>query len=67
MLRKLYIYVKGALCIQPMSDVKIVIDGYEIKGRDGMTILEAAEQKGIEIPTHTCDEIYQNAFYAADA
>lgn len=34
-----------------MSDVKLVIDGHEIKGRDGMTILEAAEEKGIEIPT----------------
>jgi NADH dehydrogenase/NADH:ubiquinone oxidoreductase subunit G len=34
-----------------MGDVNIVIDGHEIKGLDGMTILEAAEQNGIEIPT----------------
>ncbi|MBW2061327.1 MAG: (2Fe-2S)-binding protein [Deltaproteobacteria bacterium] len=34
-----------------MSVVKITIDGREISGREGMTILEAAEQNGISIPT----------------
>lgn len=34
-----------------MSDVKLTIDGKEISGREGMTILEAAEQNGISIPT----------------
>lgn len=34
-----------------MTNVKVTIDGTEVKGRDGMTILEAAEQVGIDIPT----------------
>ena len=34
-----------------MSDVKIVIDGTEVSGPRGMTILEAARQTGVDIPT----------------
>jgi NADH:ubiquinone oxidoreductase subunit E/NAD-dependent dihydropyrimidine dehydrogenase PreA subunit len=34
-----------------MSDVKITIDGAETVGRDGMTIVQAAEQQGVDIPT----------------
>jgi len=34
-----------------MGDVKVTIDGIEVKGKDGMTILEAAEKAGIKIPT----------------
>lgn len=34
-----------------MSDVKVVIDGTEVTGQAEMTILEAARQAGVEIPT----------------
>jgi NADH:ubiquinone oxidoreductase subunit E len=34
-----------------MSDVRVVIDGAEVSGQKGMTILEAAKQIGIDIPT----------------
>jgi NADH dehydrogenase/NADH:ubiquinone oxidoreductase subunit G len=34
-----------------MGDVKLSIDGTQVRGRDGMTILEAAGEAGIEIPT----------------
>ncbi len=34
-----------------MSDVSVVIDGMEVSGRKGITILEAAKLVGIEIPT----------------
>jgi NADH:ubiquinone oxidoreductase subunit E/NAD-dependent dihydropyrimidine dehydrogenase PreA subunit len=34
-----------------MADIKVVIDGKEITGQAGMTILEAAEKVGIHIPT----------------
>jgi len=34
-----------------MRDINIVIDGKESTGQEGMTILEAAGQIGIEIPT----------------
>jgi NADH:ubiquinone oxidoreductase subunit E/NAD-dependent dihydropyrimidine dehydrogenase PreA subunit len=34
-----------------MSDVKVVIDGAEVSGQGGLTILEAAKQAGVEIPT----------------
>jgi NADH dehydrogenase/NADH:ubiquinone oxidoreductase subunit G len=34
-----------------MSNTKIVIDGKEVSGSEGMTILQVAEQEGIEIPT----------------
>ena len=34
-----------------MTDIKAVIDGKEITGHAGMTILEAAEKGGIHIPT----------------
>lgn len=34
-----------------MADVKVVIDGEETTGHAGMTILEAAEKIGIQIPT----------------
>ena len=34
-----------------MVEIKLNIDGIEVTGRDGMTILEAAQSVGIEIPT----------------
>jgi NADH dehydrogenase/NADH:ubiquinone oxidoreductase subunit G len=34
-----------------MSDLVLRIDGSEIKGKEGMTILQVAEQNGIKIPT----------------
>ena len=34
-----------------MNEVKLLIDGAEVTGSAGMTILEAAQQAGIEIPT----------------
>jgi NADH:ubiquinone oxidoreductase subunit E len=34
-----------------MSDVRVVIDGTEVKGLKGITILEAAKQNGVDIPT----------------
>ena len=34
-----------------MSDIILQIDGREVKAREGMTILEAAQTVGIEIPT----------------
>ena len=34
-----------------MADVKVVIDGEETTGHAGMTILEAAEKAGVDIPT----------------
>ena len=34
-----------------MDEVKVVIDGHEVSGREGMTILQAAEQMSIHIPT----------------
>ncbi len=34
-----------------MGEIKLVIDGAEASGREGMTILDAAGQIGIEIPT----------------
>ncbi len=34
-----------------MEEINLVIDGTEVKGHEGMTILQAAEQAGIEIPT----------------
>jgi NADH dehydrogenase/NADH:ubiquinone oxidoreductase subunit G len=34
-----------------MSEVKLTIDGIEVRGKEGMTILEAAEKVGIKIPT----------------
>lgn len=34
-----------------MADVKIVIDGEKMSGPEGMTILEAANEAGINIPT----------------
>jgi NADP-reducing hydrogenase subunit HndD len=34
-----------------MSDVVLTIDGSQVKGQEGMTILQAAEQNGIWIPT----------------
>jgi NADH dehydrogenase/NADH:ubiquinone oxidoreductase subunit G len=40
-----------------MNEVKISIDGREVVGQEGMTILEAAQTVGIEIPTlcHSTD------------
>lgn len=34
-----------------MAKVRVVIDGREASGKEGMTILEAAEQMGVHIPT----------------
>jgi len=34
-----------------MGEVNVTIDGTEVSGREGMTILEAAEQADIDIPT----------------
>ena len=34
-----------------MSEIRVVIDGHETGGQEGQTILEAAAQIGIEIPT----------------
>lgn len=34
-----------------MSEILLQIDGKEVKAREGMTVLEAARQVGIEIPT----------------
>jgi NADH dehydrogenase/NADH:ubiquinone oxidoreductase subunit G len=34
-----------------MTEIKVTIDGTEVSGHEGMSILEAAEQAGIEIPT----------------
>jgi NADH dehydrogenase/NADH:ubiquinone oxidoreductase subunit G len=34
-----------------MTDIKLTIDGTEVSGHEGMSILEAAEKVGIEIPT----------------
>jgi len=34
-----------------MGDVKVIIDGTEVRGNEGMTILEAAEKVDIDIPT----------------
>jgi len=36
-----------------VKDVKIVLNGEEVSARHGLTILEAAEQEGVEIP-HLC-------------
>jgi NADH dehydrogenase/NADH:ubiquinone oxidoreductase subunit G len=34
-----------------MTEIRIVIDGIEVIGHEGMTILEAADKAGVEIPT----------------
>ena len=34
-----------------MSEIKLQIDGKEVTAREGMTVLEAAQQAGISIPT----------------
>ena len=34
-----------------MSEIRLQIDGKEVKAREGMTILEAAQSAGISIPT----------------
>ncbi|MBW2204886.1 MAG: (2Fe-2S)-binding protein [Deltaproteobacteria bacterium] len=34
-----------------MGDVKLIIDGTEVSGPSGMTILEAANEADINIPT----------------
>jgi len=39
------------LLVRKMDDVKVHIDNIEVKGDRGMTILEAAEKAGINIPT----------------
>lgn len=39
-----------------VREISLKIDGKEIKAREGMTILQAAKAKGIEIPTLCYDE-----------
>ena len=39
------------MLVRKMDDVKVHIDNIEVKGDRGMTILEAAEKTGINIPT----------------
>ncbi len=34
-----------------MGEIRLIIDGTEVSAAEGMTILEAAGQIGIEIPT----------------
>jgi NADH dehydrogenase/NADH:ubiquinone oxidoreductase subunit G len=34
-----------------MSELRVVLNGKEASGRDGMTILDLAEQEGVDIPT----------------
>src|SRR3972149_1662873 len=34
-----------------MAEVKVTINGAQVSGREGITILELAKQNGIEIPT----------------
>ena len=34
-----------------MSEVKLTINGAQVSGREGMTILEVAQENGIDIPT----------------
>ncbi len=34
-----------------MNEIKLSIDGIQVNGHDGMTILEAAQSVGVEIPT----------------
>jgi NADH dehydrogenase/NADH:ubiquinone oxidoreductase subunit G len=34
-----------------MSDILLTIDGKEVKAKEGMTVLEAAQSVGIQIPT----------------
>jgi len=34
-----------------MGEIRVVIDGREVRGREGTTILEAAEKAGVTIPT----------------
>jgi len=34
-----------------MSEIQLEIDGKEVKAREGMTVLEAAQSAGIFIPT----------------
>ncbi|MBI4766525.1 MAG: (2Fe-2S)-binding protein [Deltaproteobacteria bacterium] len=34
-----------------MSDLVLTIDGSQVKAAEGMTILQAAEENGIRIPT----------------
>jgi NADH dehydrogenase/NADH:ubiquinone oxidoreductase subunit G len=39
-----------------MSEILLQIDGREVKAREGITILEAAQNVGISIPTLCCHE-----------
>jgi len=34
-----------------MTEVTVTIDGAQVSGQDGMTILELAQKSGIDIPT----------------
>ncbi|MGD9393432.1 MAG: 2Fe-2S iron-sulfur cluster-binding protein, partial [Dehalococcoidia bacterium] len=38
-----------------MAEIKLTIDGQEVKAKSGMTVLEAAEAAGIYIPTLCAD------------
>jgi len=37
--------------LSPMSNITLTINGTEVTGRDGMTILDLARENGIDIPT----------------
>ena len=34
-----------------MNEITLIIDGQEVKAKEGMTVLEAAKEAGIDIPT----------------
>ena len=38
-----------------MAEINLTIDGQEVKARTGMTVLEAAQEAGIYIPTLCAD------------
>ncbi|KXB02136.1 hypothetical protein AKJ43_02405 [candidate division MSBL1 archaeon SCGC-AAA261D19] len=42
-----------------MSEIKLEIDGKEITGEEGQSVLEAASENGIKIPTHCYHEKYE--------
>ncbi len=54
---------EAGLAVKKTDDVKVRIDNIELKGERGMTILEAAEKAGIDIPTlcHSRDFIPSGA------
>jgi len=43
--------MKDEIPREPMEEIRVVINGQETGGPENMTILQAAQQIGIEIPT----------------